>query len=209
MKSIYLFGLLTLAVSTLVACSDDIDNEDRIIITTDKGLDIDDDKTHQAPIPGAPSTPGSEMEPGEQPGSLIIPDDNKEDIKDSVLAMNTIYITSQQIDTTLFEGNYAIIDSHIVIRTGGKLIVLDNHTMNNDATITIEEGGCLSLHGHIGEVDLTIKSGGTLDLWNTGVLILREKESLHLEPGAIIECSGNWMNNEGIHILSPSEEVIS
>lgn len=207
MKTRHLFGLLVLTLCTLSACSlINTDDEDRVILVTDKGLDIDDDKTHLTPDTQTPTTPGSgQGEQGEKPDSIIIPDD-KGEIEPPIQAMNTLYVT----DTLLFESDNTTIEQDIVVREGGHLMIANNsYIMHNGATITIENNGWMFVGGVIRQADLTIKSGGILDIYDDGAIILRSKESLHLEPGSIILCNGRGMTNEGLHIIAPSTDPTS
>ena len=205
MKTKHLFGLWLLTLCTLSACSlINTDDEDRVILVTDKGLDIDDDKTHQTPNTQTPTTPGSgQGEQGEKPDSIIIPDD-KEEIEPPVQALSTLYVT----DTLIYESDNKTIEQNIVVR--GRLIIAnDSYTMLNDATITIESNGWIIVNGVIRQADLTIKSGGILDIYDNGAIFLRSKESLHLEPNAIIYCNSNGMTNEGLHIFAPPTDPLS
>ena len=81
--------------------------------------------------------------------------------------------------------------------------------MYNDATITIENHGTMIVDGVIRQADLTIKSGGILDIYDNGAIFLRSKESLHLEPNAIIYCNSSGMTNEGLHIFAPPTDPLS
>ena len=205
MKTKHLFGLWLLTLCTLSACSlINTDDEDRVILVTDKGLDIDDDKTHQTPNTQTPTTPGSgQGEQGEKPDSIIIPDD-KEEIEPPVQALSTLYVT----DTLIYESDNKTIEQNIVVR--GRLIIAnDSYTMHNDATITIESNGWIIVNGVIRQADLTIKSGGILDIYDNGAIFLRSKESLHLEPNAIIYCNSSGMTNEGLHIFAPPTDPLS
>ena len=211
MKTRHLFGLLVLTLCTLAACSlINTDEEERIIIMTDKGLNIDDDKTHQRPDSSTPTTPGSgqgseQGQQGERPDTIINPND-KGEIEPPVQAMNTLYVT----DNLRLENDSTAIEQHIVVRKGGRLIIAnDNCIMYNDATITIENHGTMIVDGVIRQADLTIKSGGILDIYDDGAIFLRSKESLHLELNAIIYCNSSGMTNEGLHIFAPPTDPLA
>lgn len=195
-----MLGCLLSAVLLFAGCSSfDSDQEDDVIIITDKGLDIDDDKKFEKPndTPGMPSQPG----------------DAKEEVKDTITTeeiqgstpeegMPTLYIDSYyEVDSTLFKEMGDPIESHIVIRSGGKLQILEEHTMHQDATITIEQGGHLEVYGLSGclrQVELTVKEGGIVEFLRSGSIWLKSREHLHLESGCIILCDGRPMNNEGL-----------
>ena len=81
--------------------------------------------------------------------------------------------------------------------------------MEDDATITIEDGGYLGINEQLKAAVITIKSGGILNIWETGSIILKSRESLHLEEGAIIQCDGKGMNNAGLHIIAPTDDPVS
>ena len=207
MKTRHLFELLAIALCTLAACSlINTDEEERVILMTDKGLNIDDDKTHQKPDTYTPTTPGSGQEQqGERPDSIIIPDD-KGEIEPPIQALSTLYVT----DTLLFESDNTTIEQHIVVRKGGQLLIVNgDYTMHSDATVTIENGGAMIVNGVIRQADLTIKSRGILDIYKSGAIFLRSKESLHLEPNAIIYCNGSGMTNDGLHIFAPPTDPLS
>ena len=180
-----------------LSCSSD--KEDALIIITDKGQGIDDDKTLQTPGEQKPVKPGDI-------GDIPINPDTIPNIggEDAPLppALNTLYITDHQTDTTLFAGNSDTINSHIIIKANGSLNVLKDHTMHNDATITIESGGYMYVGGCLRQVDLTIKSRGTLDIYHNGAIFLISRENLHIEPKAIIKCNGKGMNNDDLHIYT-------
>ena len=93
-------------------------------------------------------------------------------------------------------------DALIIIKANGSLNVLKDHTMHNDATITIESGGYMYVGGCLRQVDLTIKSRGTLDIYHNGAIFLISRENLHIEPKAIIKCNGKGMNNDDLHIYT-------
>ena len=185
MKAKHIIGCLMLAGACL-SCSSD--KEDALIIITDKGQGIDDDKTLQTPGEQKPVKPGDI-------GDIPINPDTIPNIggEDAPLppALNTLYITDHQTDTTLFAGNSDTINSHIIIKANGSLNVLKDHTMHNDATITIESGGYMYVGGCLKQVDLTIEPEGTLELDFRGSIILKSIESLHLTAGFILTCTGN------------------
>lgn len=188
-----------------LSCSSD--KEDALIIITDKGQGIDDDKTLQTPGEQKPVKPSDIGDTPINPDT--IPDIGGED-EPLPPALNTLYITDHQTDTTLFAGNSDTINSHIIIKANGSLEILKDHTMHNDATITIESGGYMSVYGCLKQVDLTIKPGGTLDIWSfSGAIFLKSKESLHIEPKAIIKCNGQGMYNDGLTIYFPSTDPLS
>lgn len=205
MKAKHIIGCLMLAGACL-SCSSD--KEDALIIITDKGQGIDDDKTLQTPGEQKPVKPGDIGDTPINPGTIQTPSpsDTIPDIggEDEPLppALNTLYITDHQTDTTLFAGNSGIINSHIIIKTDGFLDLCNNYTMHNDATITIESGGYLNVRGCLRQVDLTIKSRGTLDIYHNGAIFLISRENLHIEPKAIIKCNGKGMNNDDLHIYT-------
>lgn len=64
-------------------------------------------------------------------------------------------------------------------------------------------GGCLR------QVDLTIKSRGTLDIYHNGAIFLISRENLHIEREAIIKCNGKEMNNDDLHIYTSPIDPIS
>lgn len=196
MKAKHIIGCLMLAGACL-SCSSD--KEDALIIITDKGQGIDDDKTLQTPGEQKPVKPGDI-------GDIPINPDTIPNIggEDDPLppALNTLYITDHQTDTTLFVGNSGIINSHIIIKANGSLEILKDYTMHNDATITIESGGYMYVGGCLKQVDLTIKSRGTLDIYHNGAIFLISRENLHIERGAIIKCNGKEMNNDDLHIYT-------
>lgn len=196
MKAKHIIGCLMLAGACL-SCSSD--KEDDLIIITDKGQDIDDDKTLQTPGEQKPVKPGDIGDTPINPDT--IPDIGGED-EPLPPALNTLYITDYQTDTTLFVGNSGTINSHIIIKTDGFLDLCNNYTMHNDATITIESGGYLNVRGCLRQVDLTIKSRGTLDIYHNGAIFLISRENLHIEPKAIIKCNGKGMNNDDLHIYT-------
>ena len=191
-----------------LSCSSD--KEDDLIIITDKGQGIDDDKTLQTPGEQKPVKPGDI-------GDIPINPDTIPNIggEDDPLppALNTLYITDHQTDTTLFAGNSDTINSHIIIKANGSLNVLKDHTMHNDATITIESGGYMYVGGCLKQVDLTIEPEGTLELDFRGSIILKSIESLHLTAGFILTCTGydeesdsptgNVPNYDGWNIYAP------
>lgn len=182
MKTKYIFGCL-IASSLFFGCSSiDSDQEENIIIITDKGLDIDDDKKFEKPgdMPDSPSQPNhleEEIKTDEEVGT------SPEEV------LSTLHISENTADTTLFAGTGETIESHIVIHSGGILQIFDNHTMHQDASITIEQGGYLWVKGCLRQVNLTIKGGGTLKLCDNGYIILTSRGSLYLEPNAIIKSS--------------------
>lgn len=180
-----------------LSCSSD--KEDALIIITDKGQGIDDDKTLQTPGEQKPVKPSDIGDTPINPDT--IPDIGGED-EPLPPALNTLYITDHQTDTTLFAGNSDTINSHIIIKTDGFLDLCNNYTMHNDATITIESGGYLNVRGYLRQVDLTIKSRGTLDIYHNGAIFLISRENLHIEPKAIIKCNGKGMNNDDLHIYT-------
>lgn len=185
MKAKHIIGCLMLAGACL-SCSSD--KEDDLIIITDKGQGIDDDKTLQTPGEQKPVKPGDIGDIPINPDT--IPNIGGED-EPLPPALNTLYITDHQTDTTLFAGNSGIINSHIIIKANGSLNVLKDHTMHNDATITIESGGYMYVGGCLKQVDLTIEPEGTLELDFRGSIILKSIESLHLTAGFILTCTGN------------------
>lgn len=207
MKAKHIIGCLMLAGACL-SCSSD--KEDALIIITDKGQGIDDDKTLQTPGEQKPVKPGDI-------GDIPINPDTIPNIggEDAPLppALNTLYITDHQTDTTLFAGNSDTINSHIIIKANGSLNVLKDHTMHNDATITIESGGYMYVGGCLKQVDLTIEPEGTLELDFRGSIILKSIESLHLTAGFILTCTGydeesdsptgNVPNYDGWNIYAP------
>lgn len=219
MKTRHMLGWL-MATTLFGGCSSiGPDREDDVIIITDKGLDIDDDKKFEKPTdnPSTPSQPGGSQE--EVKDTTVVDDNPKTSPKED---LPTLYIeTDDKVDTTLFEGNYATIESHIVIRSGGILQIIDNHTMHTDATITIEQGGKLWISGCLRQVDLTIKERGTLELEGEGAIILASRGSLHLEPNSIIKCTGilypdndgngniGSTGNDGWNIYAPAADPIS
>lgn len=213
MKTKHIIGCLMLAGACL-SCSSD--KEDDVLIITDKGPDIDDDKTLQTPGEQKPVKPGDIGDPSISPDTIqtpfpsdTIPDIGGED-EPTPPALNTLYITDFQTDTVLFAGDSETINSHIIIKENGSLNVHKDHTMHNDATITIESGGYMSVGGCLKQVDLTIKPGGTLNIWSfSGAIFLKSKESLHIEPKAIIKCNGQGMYNDGLTIYFPSTDPLS
>lgn len=196
MKTKQMIGCMVAGALFLGCSSISHDREDEVIVITDKGLGIDDDKKFEKPTddPGHPSQPGGSQEVVRD---TTVVDDNPGSTPEG--NMPSLYITApDEVDSTLFKGNYATIESHIVIRSGGLLQIIYNHTMHPDATITIERGGKLWISGCLRQVDLTIKAGGTLELYGEGAIILTSRESLHLEPDAIIKCTGIlYPDNEG------------
>ena len=216
MKAKHIIGCLMLAGACL-SCSSD--KEDDLIIITDKGQDIDDDKTLQTPGEQKPVKPGDIGDTPINPDTIQTPSpsDTIPDIggEDEPLppALNTLYITDHQTDTTLFAGNSDTINSHIIIKANGSLNVLKDHTMHNDATITIESGGYMYVGGCLKQVDLTIEPEGTLELDFRGSIILKSIESLHLTAGFILTCTGydeesdsptgNVPNYDGWNIYAP------
>ena len=212
MKAKHIIGCLMLAGACL-SCSSD--KEDDLIITTDKGVNIDDDKTMQTPGEQKPVKPGDIGDTPINPDTIQThsPSDTIPDIggEDEPLppALNTLYITDHQTDTTLFAGNSDTINSHIIIKANGSLEILKDHTMHNDATITIESGGYMYVGGCLRQVDLTIKSRGTLDIYHNGAIFLISRENLHIEQGAIIKCNGKEMNNDDLHIYTHPIDPIS
>ena len=207
MKAKHIIGCLMLAGACL-SCSSD--KEDDLIIITDKGQDIDDDKTLQTPGEQKPVKPGDIGDTPINPDT--IPDIGGED-EPLPPALNTLYITDYQTDTTLFVGNSGTINSHIIIKTDGFLDLCNNYTMHNDATITIESGGYMYVGGCLKQVDLTIEPEGTLELDFRGSIILKSIESLHLTAGFILTCTGydeesdsptgNVPNYDGWNIYAP------
>lgn len=208
MKAKHFIGCLMLAGACL-SCSSD--KEDDLRIITDKGLDIDDDKTLQTPGEQKP------VKPGDIGGDPIITDsiphagDEEEPGLIPPPVLETLYITDYQADTTLFAGNNGTIESHIVIQDGGNLQIFKDHTMHNDATITIERGGYMYVNGCLKQVDLTIEPEGTLELDSRGAIILRSIESLHLTAGFILTgtdesegLTGNGQNYDGWNIYAPA-----
>lgn len=214
MKTKHMLGWLV-AATLLSGCSSiSRDKEDDLIIITDKGLDIDDDKKFERPDdkPSKPVQPGDSQLGGigdtviigdtVVPGGTIIPGDTivtggeAGSMGQHVLA--TRYIDDNQTDTALFEGNYGTIESHIVIRSGGILQIFGRHIMHQHATITIDQGGKLWVSGCLQHVELTIKEGGTLELNGEGCIVLASRGSLHLEPNSIIRCTGIlYPDNDG------------
>ena len=203
MKAKHIIGCLMLAGACL-SCSSD--KEDDLIIITDKGQGIDDDKTLQTPGEQKPVKPGDIGDTPINPDT--IPNIGGED-DPLPPALNTLYITDHQTDTTLFAGNSGTINSHIIIKTDGFLDLCNNYTMHNDATITIESGGYLNVRGYLRQVDLTIKSRGTLDIYHNGAIFLISRENLHIEQGAIIKCNGKEMNNDDLHIYTHPIDPLS
>ena len=193
MKAKHIIGCLMLAGACL-SCSSD--KEDDLIIITDKGQGIDDDKTLQTPGEQKPVKPGDIGDTPINPDT--IPDIGGED-DPLPPALNTLYITDHQTDTTLFAGNSDTINSHIIIKANGSLNVLKDHTMHNDATITIESGGYMYVGGCLKQVDLTIEPKGTLELDFRAGFILTctgyDKES--------DSPTGNVPNYDGWNIYAP------
>ena len=211
MKTKFIIGTLILGC-TLFACESHInDKEDEDFIIPDKGLDIDDDKTHQTPVEGdKPTTPGDVGDTPSINDSLPMPGQGEEPpVAPPIVALDTKYIKDCQQDTTWTERESHVLDSHIVIQSGGNLQILENWIIEDDATITIEKGGYLGINGQLRTAVITVKTGGILDIRGTGSIILKSRESLHLEKGAIIQCNGKGMSNEGLHILVPSASPTS
>jgi len=197
MKVKHIIGCLMLAGACL-SCSSD--KEDELILLTDKGVDIDDEKTH--------STPADEngpFNPGDTEGKPIIGDSIPfagDEETPPIAGWNTLYIADNQVDSALFDGESEIIESHIVVQTGGHLQITKNHTMHDDATITIESGGGMSVYANIRHVDLTIKSGGTLRVGHQGTVFLRN--DLHLEENVTISIEGGIICDEDLNPHLPS-----
>ena len=192
MKAKYIIGILTMAGSCFSCSSIDLDKEDEKIIITDKGPALDDDKTHMAPGEQPPATPGEGDDPifpGGNPSDSI-PSENQLPGKMPQTRLETLYIDDCQMDTTLFVGYDQTIDSHIVVQRGGELDILAEWIMHADATVTVEDGGVLSVSGILRQLDLTIQAGGTLELVANGAIFLTSRESLRLDPCAIIRCAG-------------------
>lgn len=192
MKAKYLIVSLALA-SICFSCSYiGPDREDDLIIITDKGPDLDDDKTHMTPDDKSPTTPGegdAPIPPGGIPSDSI-PSESQPSGKMPQTRLETLYIDDNQVDSTLFVGNGQTIESHIVVQQGGRLEICKQWIMHSDATVTIEDGGVLSVRGILRQLDLTIQAGGTLELVANGAIFLTGRECLHLESGAIIRCTG-------------------
>lgn len=192
MKAKYIIGILTMAGSCFSCSSIDLDKEDEKIIITDKGPALDDDKTHMTPGEQPPATPGEDDDPifpGGNPSDSI-PSESQLPGKMPQTRLETLYIDDCQMDTTLFVGYDQTIDSHIVVQRGGELDILAEWIMHADATVTVEDGGVLSVSGILRQLDLTIQAGGTLELVADGAIFLTGRECLHLESGAIIRCTG-------------------
>lgn len=211
MKTKFIIGTLILGC-TLFACESHInDKEDENFIIPDKGLDIDDDKTHQTPVEGdKPTTPGDVGDTPSISDSIPMPGQGEEPpVAPPIVALDTKYIKDCQQDTTWTERESHVLDSHIVIQSGGELEMIESWSMEDDATITIEDGGYLGIYEQLKAAVITIKSGGILNIWETGSIILKSRESLYLEKGAIIQCNGKGMSNEGLHIFVPSANPTS
>lgn len=210
MKTKHIIGALILGC-TLFACESHInDRNNEKFIIPDKGLDIDDDKTHQTPAKDdKPTTPG---DVGDTPSiNDSIPSSGQEEppVAPPLVELDTKYIAGYQQDTTWVERESHVLNSHIVIQSGGELEMIESWLMEDDATITIEDGGYLGIYEQLKAAVITIKSGGILNIWETGSIILKSRESLHLEEGAIIQCNGKAMNNEGLHIVAPTDDPVS
>ena len=192
MKAKYLIVSLALA-SICFSCSYiGPDREDDLIIITDKGPDLDDDKTHMTPDEKSPTTPGegdAPISPGGIPSDSI-PSDRQPSGKMPQTRLETLYIDDSQVDTTLFVGYDQTVDAHIVVQRGGRLYIFAEWIMHADATVTVEDGGVLSVSGILRQLDLTIQAGGTLELVANGAIFLTSRESLRLDPYAIIRCAG-------------------
>ena len=211
MKTKHIIGILFLGC-TLFACESHInDREDEKFIIPDKGLDIDDDKTHQTPAKDdKPTTPGDTSDTPSINDSIPLPGQGEEPpVAPPQAELNTKYITGSQQDTVWVERESHVLASHVVIQSGGHLEMIESWLMKDDATITIEEGGYLGIHKQLKAAVITIKTGGTLNIWETGSIILKSRESLHLEEDAIIQCNGKGMNNEGLHIVAPTDDTAS
>lgn len=192
MKPKYLVVSLALASLCFSCSSIGPDREDDLIIITDKGPDLDDDKTHMNPGEHSPTTPGegdAPIPPGGIPSDSI-PAEDQPSGKMPQTRLETLYIDDSQVDSTLFAGSGRTIESHIVVRQGGRIDIFKEWIMHSDATVTIEDGGVLSVSGILRQLDLTIRAGGTLELVADGAIFLTSRESLHVEPGVIIRCTG-------------------
>ena len=192
MKAKYLIVSLALA-SICFSCSYiGPDREDDLIIITDKGPDLDDDKTHMTPDDKSPTTPGEGDDPISPSGSPSdsIPPESQPSGKMPQTRLETLYIDDSQVDTTLFVGYDQTVDAHIVVQRGGRLYIFAEWIMHADATVTVEDGGVLSVSGILRQLDLTIQAGGTLELVANGAIFLTSRESLRLDPYAIIRCAG-------------------
>ena len=140
MKTKFIIGTLILGC-TLFACESHInDKEDENFIIPDKGLDIDDDKTHQTPVEGdKPTTPGDVGDTPSISDSIPMPGQGEEPpVAPPIVALDTKYIKDCQQDTTWTERESHVLDSHIVIQSGGELEMIESWSMEDDATITIE-----------------------------------------------------------------------
>lgn len=203
MKATYIIGCLMLAGACL-SCT--TEKEDDIINITDKGQDIDDDKTLQTPDDQKPIPPGNM---GDFPlFKDTIPQTGGE-TPPVQTELTTLYIRDHQVDSTLFAEGCDTINSHIVVEAGGKLQMTKGHIMQDNTTITIESEGRLWVGACIKQVDLTIKSKGILDIGYFGAIYLVSREHLHLEQGAIIRCNGEYMHNEALQIYAPSADPAS
>lgn len=192
MKAKYIIGFLAMAGSCFSCSSIDLDKEDEKIIITDKGPALDDDKTHMTPDEKSPTTPGegdAPISPGGIPSDSI-PSESQPSGKMPQTRLETLYIDDSQVDTTLFVGYDQTVDAHIVVQRGGRLYIFAEWIMHADATVTVEDGGVLSVSGILRQLDLTIQAGGTLELVANGAIFLTSRESLRLDPYAIIRCAG-------------------
>ena len=208
MKTKHIIGTLILGC-TLFACESHIN--DKKFIIPDKGLDIDDDKTHQTPAKDdKPTTPGDVGDTPSINDSIPLPGQGEEPpVAPPLVELDTNYIAGNQQDTTWVERESHVLASHVVIQSGGYLQMMETWTMKDDATITIEKGGYLDISGQLKAAVITIKSGGTLDIGETGSIVLKSRESLHLEKGSIIQCDGKGMSDEGLHIVAPTDDPVS
>ena len=192
MKAKYIIGFLAMSGSCFSCSSIDLDKEDEKIIITDKGPALDDDKTHMTPDDKSPTTPGEGDDPISPSGSPSdsIPPESQPSGKMPQTRLETLYIDDSQVDTTLFVGYDQTVDAHIVVQRGGRLYLFAEWIMHADATVTVEDGGVLSVSGILRQLDLTIQAGGTLELVANGAIFLTSRESLRLDPYAIIRCAG-------------------
>lgn len=179
------------------------DKEEELIIITDKGLDIDDDKKYQSPDDTPGTQPGAEEPPQDPP--LETPKDIPVTGEEET---DPLYIEDDCQDTVLFAGAKEI-ETPIVVKQGGRLQMLEDRVMHDEATFTIHQGGYMSVDAYIQNVELTVEAGGTLNIGSSGAILLKGRKYLHLEPGAIILCDGKGMTNEGLRISTKLDDELS
>lgn len=102
---------------------------------------------------------------------------------------DTLVITRPDVDSLLYPQYeyFGYIHPHLIIKSGYTFSIIQDHFMYKDATITVEPNATLNIDsGSIDQADITVKSGGTLNMTNGAHITLRNADCFHAEKGSTV-----------------------